>query len=109
VEELRRTHSTIVKAISLLRRIPDNEATFPENFCAVYNNFRDFYDVYDFWGERTHCHKVERILKRLEKRDAAIMSSTEWAQLQPNLIELTALTKTLSRSTIDRSWSASMR
>jgi hypothetical protein len=88
MEELRRTHSTIIKSISPLRRIPDNEATFAGDFRAAYNNFRDFYDAYDFWEERTHCHKIGRIQGRLEQHNAAIMRSNEWAHLRQNLVAL---------------------
>src|SRR5271166_2482713 len=51
MEELRKTHATIVKAVSPLRRIPDDEATFANDFRAVYADFRDFYDAHDFWEE----------------------------------------------------------
>src|SRR5438105_2657017 len=67
MEELRKTHSTIVKAISPLRRVPDDAATFARDFGAVYNDFRDLYDAKDFWEERTHCHKIRLILEKLEK------------------------------------------
>jgi pimeloyl-ACP methyl ester carboxylesterase len=85
VEELRRTHSTIVNAISPLRRISDKEATFADDFRAVYNSFRDFYDHEDFLEARTHCHKVEHILTRLENLDPAIVQRKEWQQLRSTL------------------------
>lgn len=91
MEELRRTHSTIVKAISPLRRIPDNEATFAKDFGAVYQDFRDFYDANDFWEARTHCHKVAQIYHRLGQHKAAITQSNEWAQLGQNLMSLTQM------------------
>lgn len=58
MEELRKTHSTIVKLVSPLRRIPDAPATFGSDFKIAYNDFRDFYDAYDFGDARTHCHKI---------------------------------------------------
>jgi hypothetical protein len=85
MEELRRTHSTIVKAISPLRRIKDDETTFENDFKATYNDFRDFYDAYDFWEERTHCHKISQILQRLEKHHTPITQTPEWDQLRRNL------------------------
>jgi hypothetical protein len=88
MEELRKTHSTIVKAMSPLRRIADDPATFAADFRAVYNDFRDFYDADDFWQARTRCHKVERIWKRLEQHSAVITQSSEWEQLRQNLIAL---------------------
>lgn len=85
MEELRRTHSTLVKAISPLRRIPDSEDTFEEDFRAVYYDFRDFYDAYDFWEERTHCHKIAQIMYRLERHDSPITQTDEWGQLREKL------------------------
>ncbi|MHC4742422.1 MAG: toll/interleukin-1 receptor domain-containing protein, partial [Planctomycetota bacterium] len=46
LEELRRTHSTIVKMVSPLRRVPDDPKVFPVEFLNVYNDFRDVYDAY---------------------------------------------------------------
>jgi hypothetical protein len=88
MEELRKTHSTIVKAISPLRRIADDPATFAAAFRSVYNDFRDFYDAYDFWEERTRCHKVANIRIRLERHNAAITQSSEWAELRQRLLAL---------------------
>ncbi len=85
MEELRRTHSTLVKAISPLRRIPDDEETFEEDFRAVYYDFRDFYDAYDFWEERTHCHKIAQIMWRLERHDSPITQTDEWGRLREKL------------------------
>lgn len=88
MEELRKTHSTIVKAISPLRRIQDDKSTFENDFRAVYNDFRDFYDAYDFWEERTHCHKIRQISQRLEKYRLPITKTSGWGQLQGNLAAL---------------------
>jgi len=88
IEELRKTHSTIVKAVSPLRRVKDDANTFAEDFGAVYNDFRDFYDAYDFWEERTHCHKIRQISQRLNKHHSPITQTPEWGQLQDNLAAL---------------------
>jgi hypothetical protein len=85
MEELRKTHSTIVKTISPLRRVQDNANTFASDFEAVYNDFRDFYDAYDFWEERTRCHKIRQIGERLEKHRSPITQTPEWVQLRRNL------------------------
>jgi hypothetical protein len=85
MEELRRTHSTLVKAISPLRRIKDDPETFTKDFQAVYFDFRDFYDTHDFYEERTHCHKIRQIHMRLEKHAAPITQTPEWAQLDQHL------------------------
>ena len=82
MEELRKTHSTLVKAISPLRRVPDAPGAFEIKFREVYNDFRDFYDAHDFWEERTHCHKVGQIQYRLEKSRAPITQTPQWIQLQ---------------------------
>lgn len=88
MEELRKTHSTLVKAISPLRRLRDDPQIFQDEFPAIYNDFRDFYDAYDFWQERTHCHKVRQIRGRLEKHQVAIAQSPQWIQLQGYLAAL---------------------
>jgi hypothetical protein len=82
IEELRKTHSTLVKAISPLRRVQNDPKTFENQFEVVYNDFRDFYDAYDFWEERTHCHKVRQIQHRLEKHQVAITQTPQWNQLR---------------------------
>ncbi|MFL7793588.1 MAG: hypothetical protein AB8I69_15710 [Anaerolineae bacterium] len=84
MEELRRTHATIVKAISPLRRIKDDVKTFADDFGKVYNDFRDFYDTSDLWEERTHCHRVRLIRRQLEKH-VPTPSTPEWDQLLYNL------------------------
>lgn len=89
MEELRKTHSTLVKAISPLRRIRDDAQTFGPEFSEVYNDFRDFYDAYDFWQERTHCHKISQIRARLEKHQAALTQTPQWTQLRAYLAKLT--------------------
>lgn len=88
MEELRKTHSTLVKAISPLRRIRDDAQTFGQEFGEVYNDFRDFYDAYDFWQERTHCHKVSQIRARLEKHQDALTRTPQWMQLRNYLGKL---------------------
>ncbi len=88
MEELRRTHSTLVKLVSPLRRVKDSAATFADEFEAVYNDFRDFYDVYDFAEERTRCHKLRQIGQRLDRHEAPITRTPEWANLQADLHEL---------------------
>jgi hypothetical protein len=88
MEELRKTHSTLVKAISPLRRVPDAPGVFEIKFREVYNDFRDFYDAHDFWEERTHCHKVGQIQYRLEKSRAPITQTPQWIQLQGYLSAL---------------------
>lgn len=85
MEELRKTHSTLIKAISPLRRLQDDPKTFENDFRAVYNDFRDFYDAYDFWQERTHCHKVRQIQERLEKHQSPITRTPQWTALQTSL------------------------
>jgi hypothetical protein len=88
MEELRRTHSTLVKLVSPLRRLKDNPGTFGDEFEAVYNDFREFYDHYDFADEHTHCHRIRRIKVRLEKHNAPITQTPEWGQLQQDLLAL---------------------
>lgn len=88
MEELRKTHSTLVKAISPLRRVPDTPGVFEPKFREVYNDFRDFYDAYDFWDARTHCHKVGQIQYRLQKSRAPITQTPQWIQLQGYLSAL---------------------
>ncbi|MGA2166908.1 MAG: hypothetical protein ABSG62_01770 [Terracidiphilus sp.] len=85
LEELRRTHSTIVKLVSPLRRISDNHQTFSNDFTAVYNDFRDVCDAYDFGEERTHCHKIWQIRSRLQKRKPHFGSDNQWLQLDGDL------------------------
>ncbi|OGO35868.1 MAG: hypothetical protein A2Z03_04515 [Chloroflexi bacterium RBG_16_56_8] len=81
MEELRKTHSTIVKLVSPLRRIPDNHATFGNDFVAVYNDFRDFYDAFDFGDARTHCHKIRQIRTRMARRQPRFGTNTQWQEL----------------------------
>ena len=88
LEELRKTHSTIVKLVSPLRRIPDSPTTFAADFNNIYFDFRDFYDAYDFGNERTHCHKVNQIQNRLFRRKPIFGSEQQWAQLQQDLAAL---------------------
>jgi len=85
MEELRKTHSTIVKLVSPLRRIADNPKTFGDDFRGVYNDFRDFYDAYDFGNERTHCHKLRQIRNRMLKRKPRFGSSQLWNDLYQSL------------------------
>jgi hypothetical protein len=88
MEELRKTHSTIVKLVSPLRRIADNPATFGEDYRAIYNDFRDFYDAYDFGNERTHCHKLRQIRHRMLKRKPRFGSTQMWTELDQSLAAL---------------------
>lgn len=81
MEELRKTHSTIVKLVSPLRRIPDSPATFAGEFKGVYFDFRDSYDAYDFGDERTHCHKLQQIEKRMLKRKPVFGTKQQWTEL----------------------------
>ncbi len=85
MEELRKTHSTIVKLVSPLRRIPDSPATFASDFKNVYFDFRDFYDAYDFGDERTHCHKIRQIQNRMLKRKPMFGTNQQWTQLYQDL------------------------
>ena len=68
MSELSKTHASIVKMVSPLRRIKDDPATFGEDFKAVYFDFHDFYDAFDFMDARTQCHKIRQIRKRMERR-----------------------------------------
>ncbi|MGB7621849.1 MAG: hypothetical protein WBN92_05820 [Terriglobia bacterium] len=85
MEELRKTHSTIVKLVSPLRRIPDSPSTFVNDFKNVYNDFRDFYDAHDFGDERTHCHKIIQIQNRMLKRKPLFGSNQQWTDLYASL------------------------
>ena len=85
MEELRKTHSTIVKLVSPLRRMDDNPATFGEDFKKLYFDFRDFYDAYDFGDERTHCHKIGQIQNRMLKRRPLFGSTQLWDELYQSL------------------------
>lgn len=85
MEELRKTHSTIVKIISPLRRIPDSPSTFAIDFENIYFDFRDFYDAYDFGDERTHCHKIRQIQNRMLKRKPMFGANELWTQLYLDL------------------------
>ena len=88
MEELRKTHSTIVKLVSPLRRIPDNPATFGNDFVAVYNDFRDFHDAFDFGDARTHCHKIRQIRTRMARRQPRFGTNTQWQELYSTLHDL---------------------
>jgi hypothetical protein len=88
MEELRKTHSTIVKLVSPLRRIDDHPATFAQDFKKFYGDFRDFYDTQDFIDERTRCHKVAHIQFRLLRHNSPLVNSPEWAALQAQLSTL---------------------
>lgn len=85
LEELRKTHSTIVKMVSPLRRIPSDSKVFPDEFNNVYNDFRDIYDAYDFTDERSHCHKIQKIRKRLERRQRPFGTVEQWNKLFKHL------------------------
>src|SRR5947209_14333970 len=64
LSELSKTHAMIVKLVSPLRRISDNLQTFANDFTAVYNDFRDIYDAYDFVHEHMRCGKIGQIHSR---------------------------------------------
>jgi len=85
MEELRKTHFTIVKLVSPLRRIPDAPATFGSDFKSAYNDFRDFYDAYDFGDARTHCHKIRQIQNRMLRRQPLFGSDQQWTELYTSL------------------------
>jgi len=85
MDELRKTHVTIVKLIGPLRRIPDSQSTFANDFKNVYNDFRDFYDAYDFGDERTHCHKIRQIQNRMLKRKPMFGSHQQWTDLYASM------------------------
>lgn len=85
MEELQKTHSTIVKMVSPLRRTTDNPATFGNDFKSVYNDFRDFYDAKDFCDERTRCHKIRQIQQRMLKRKPLFGADEQWEQLHTSL------------------------
>lgn len=85
IEELRKTHSTIVKLVSPLRRIADDPMAFGNEFKKVYNDFRDFYDAYDFGNERTRCHKIRQIQNRMLKRKPLFGADAQWNQLHASL------------------------
>lgn len=88
MEELRRTHSTLVKLVSPLRRLKDNAITFADEFETIYNDFRDFYDAYDFADERTRCHKIRQIGDRLERHSSKLTQTPEWGGLRMYLRSL---------------------
>jgi hypothetical protein len=94
IAELRRTHATIVKLVSPLRRIKDDPATFADEFRQVYFDFRDAYDAYDFGDERTHCHKIMHVQNRMMKRKPHFGSTQMWDELYRRL-------KTLSNADLD--------
>lgn len=81
LDELRKTHLTIVKLVSPLRRIPNEPKVFSVEFRNVYNDFRDIYDAYDFNDERTRCHNIERVRNRLERRNRPFGTEAEWKAL----------------------------
>jgi hypothetical protein len=85
IEELRKTHSTIVKLVSPLRRISDDPMAFGNEFKKVYNDFRDFHDAYDFGNERTRCHKIRQIQNRMLKRKPLFGADAQWNQLHASL------------------------
>jgi hypothetical protein len=85
MEELRKTHFTIVKLVSPLRRTSDDPTVFKKEFEGVYNDFRDFYDAKDFGDERTRCHKIRDIQKRMLKRIPLFGSDAQWNQLDRSL------------------------
>ena len=90
LEELRKTHSTIVKMASPLRRTPNDSKVFPVEFNNVYNDFRDAYDAYDFADERTHCHKIQQIRRRLQRRKRPFGTEEQWQNLFRHLETLGA-------------------
>jgi hemerythrin len=90
IEELRKTHSTIVKLVSPLRRIADDPMAFGNEFKKVYNDFRDFYDAYDFGNERTRCHKIRQIQNRMLKRKPLFGVDAQWNQLHASLRALSS-------------------
>ncbi|MBI4790778.1 MAG: hypothetical protein HY782_27430, partial [Chloroflexi bacterium] len=51
------------------------------DFVAVYNDFRDFYDAYDFGDARTHCHKLRQIRMRMGRRQPRFGTNTQWQEL----------------------------
>lgn len=85
MEELRKTHFTIVKLVSPLRRTADDPMVFGKEFEGVYNDFRDFYDANTFGDERTRCHKIREIQNRMLKRIPLFGSNVQWNQLDTSL------------------------
>lgn len=90
MEELRKTHATIVRLISPFRRIEEDSAEFSRDFKAYYSTFREFVDTHDFIDERTHCSKISQIKARLRMRGSSLEGTTEWQTLQSHLEDLTS-------------------
>jgi hypothetical protein len=87
-DELSKTHKTIVRVLSPLRRLRDDPATFGEKFREFYNDFKDFYDSQDYQAERTRCHVIRRFQSRLNRYSTSVSNSAEWQRLQSNLSAL---------------------
>jgi hypothetical protein len=88
MEELRRTHSTIVKLVSPLRRAVADPITFVEKFRNVYFDVLEFHDTHDFLDERAHCHKIRSIRSRLLRKQSLLTTRPEWPVLDQYLAAL---------------------
>jgi hypothetical protein len=85
LEELRKTHRTIVERIGPLWKIADHQETFKDTFKDFYHDFCAFHDSQDFNAERTHCHTITEIQDRMQRRKSVFSSEARWQQLHNRL------------------------
>lgn len=89
VEELRRTHKTLVDLLDPLWDIDDVPATFAAAFKPVYRQFRRFYNGNDLGNSRTHCHIIRSIRDDLHSaRPRGGADEAAWAQMEGILAQL---------------------
>ncbi len=89
VEELRRTHKTLVDLLDPVWDIDDAAATFAATFKPVYRQFRRFYNGNDLGSSRTHCHIIRAIRDDLYRaRPQGGADEAAWAQMEGILAQL---------------------
>ena len=75
--------------VHLIRTLPGGPQNFLQAFKDVYDDFKLFYDMKSFEEERTHCHNIERIYKRISPKLSRLLNRERAYELDTRISGLT--------------------
>ena len=92
IAELEKSHKVLVGVTSGFRRTGSDPATFPKQFEAFLQEFKDYYDKKSWREERTRCGRVKDLTEpAMMNLFKGALPNDQFAQVEQDLNRLTHL------------------